>query len=69
MKLVYAWPDGTWAYDFEVYHPEPGYVTFTVNDLATDADVEEQVYDELEKRSEGSQDSEVLHQLPARPQP
>lgn len=36
MEVVLIWPNGDWAYEQEVFRPDPGFVKHTVPDLWTD---------------------------------
>lgn len=47
--LVFAWPDGTWAFEHEVYKPEPGYIVVRLPDWLDESLIQEFVDRELKK--------------------
>lgn len=43
MEEIYVWPDGTWAFKYEIWKPEPGYATELVSDLWPDERIDAHV--------------------------
>jgi hypothetical protein len=54
MKTVLFWPNGDWAYEDEVWKPEPDFQRLNVSPYWTDARIDEIVQHRLTAPSPGS---------------